>query len=48
MLAEEAILYGDRQRAVQLARRALKPDDIEPVLASRAHDIIFRYGAATD
>lgn len=48
MLAEEAILYGDRQRAVQLARRALKPDDIDPVLASRAHDIIFRFGGATD
>ena len=47
-LADEAILHGDNQRAVQLARRAISQDEVDPVLLSRANDIIFRYSGASD
>ena len=47
-LAEEAILHGDNQLAVQLARRAISRDVVDPALLSRANDIIFRYSGASD
>ena len=44
-LADEALLIGDRGRAIQLAKRVLKSPDLEPLVHSRASDILFRYGA---
>lgn len=44
-LADEAILIGDKGRAIQLARRVLKQSDLDPQVHSRASDILFRFGA---
>ena len=44
-LADEALLIGDQGRAIQLARRVLKIQNLDPLLHSRASDILFRYGA---
>ena len=43
-LANEAILLNDGPRAVQLARRVMAMDGLDPVLHRRASDIVFRYG----
>jgi len=43
-LAEEAILLGDTQRAIQLAKRTLDRNDTPDTLRNRASDILFRYG----
>ena len=47
-LAEESILRGDKDRAVQLARRAMTHATVDTVTQSRASDIIFRYDGAAD
>ena len=47
-LAEESILRGDKDRAVQLARRAMTHATVDAVTQSRANDIIFRYDGAAD
>ena len=47
-LAEESILRGDKDRAVQLARRAMTHATVDAVTQSRASDIIFRYDGAAD
>lgn len=47
-LADEAISLGDRQRAAQLAKRVLARDGLDPVVQSRASDILFRYGRDTE
>ena len=44
-LADEALLIGDRGRAIQLVERVLKSTELDPLLHSRASDILFRYGA---
>ncbi len=47
-LAEESILRGDKDRAVQLARRAMTHATVDAVTQSRASDIIFQYNGAAD
>ena len=42
-LANEAILLHDGPRAAQLARRVMAIEGLDPVLHSRASDIVFRY-----
>ena len=46
-LAEEAILYGDEQQAVRMAKRVLAHDDLVDDLRNRANDILFRFGKTT-
>ena len=45
-LAEEALLTGDTQQAIKMARRALSYENLRDELQNRANDILFRYGAA--
>ena len=47
-LADEAILLGNKQRASQLAKRVLAREGLDPVVQSRASDILFRYGRDTE
>ena len=46
-LAEEAILLGDEQQAVRMAKRVLARDDLASDIRNRANDILFRFGKAT-
>ena len=41
LLAEEALINGDRPRAIALARRVLGREDVPPPLRSRATDILL-------
>ena len=43
-LAEEAIIIGDTQRAIQMARRALTREPLAKDTQNRANDIIFSLG----
>ena len=43
-LAEEALLLGDDQQAVRIAKRVLADDRLEDDLRNRANDILFRFG----
>ena len=43
-LAEEALLLGDDQQAVRMAKRVLGGDRLEDDLHNRANDILFRFG----
>ena len=45
-LAEEALLTGDTQQAIKMARRAVSYGNLRNELQNRANDILFRYGAA--
>lgn len=45
-LAEEALLTGDAQQAIKMARRTLSYENLRDELQNRANDILFRYGAA--
>ena len=45
-LAEEALLTGDTQQAIKMARRTLSYENLRDELQNRANDILFRYGAA--
>ena len=45
-LAEEALLTGDTQQAIKMARRTLSYKNLRDELQNRANDILFRYGAA--
>jgi len=45
-LAEEALLTGDKQQAIKMARRTLSYENLRVELQNRANDILFRYGAA--
>jgi len=47
-LAEEALILGDPQQAIRMARRVLSDDTVRDELRNRANDIVFRYGAATN
>jgi len=44
-LAEEAILQGDEQQAVLMAKRVLASADLATDVKNRANDILFRFGA---
>ncbi len=43
-LAEEALLLGDDQQAVRMAKRVLARDRLKDDLRNRANDILFRFG----
>ena len=43
-LAEEALLLGDGQQAVRMAKRVLSGDQLKHDLRNRANDILFRFG----
>ena len=43
-LAEEALLLGDDQQAVRMAKRVLVDDRLTDDLRNRANDILFRFG----
>tara|TARA_B100001059_G_scaffold129796_1_gene129784 strand:+ start:355 stop:1686 length:1332 start_codon:yes stop_codon:yes gene_type:complete len=43
-LAEEALLLGDEQQAVRMAKRVLVDDRLKADLRNRANDILFRFG----
>ena len=43
-LAEEALLLGDDQQAVRMAKRVLADDRLKDDLRNRANDIMFRFG----
>jgi predicted Zn-dependent protease len=43
-LAEEAILLGDDQQAVRMAKRVLADGRLKDDLRNRANDILFRFG----
>ena len=43
-LAEEALLLGDDQQAVRMAKRVLADDRLKDDLRNRANDILFRFG----
>ncbi|MDC0649959.1 M48 family metalloprotease [Alphaproteobacteria bacterium] len=43
-LAEEAILLGNDQQAVRMAKRVLTDDNLKDDLRNRANDILFRFG----
>jgi predicted Zn-dependent protease len=43
-LAEEAILLGDDQQAVRMAKRVLADNKLKDDLRNRANDILFRFG----
>jgi predicted Zn-dependent protease len=43
-LAEEAILLGDNQQAVRMAKRVLADHKLKDDLRNRANDILFRFG----
>ena len=43
-LAEEAIIIGDKQRAIQMARRALNREPLTKDTQNRANDILFSLG----
>jgi len=43
-LAEEALLLGDDQQAVRMAKRVLADDRPKDELRNRANDILFRFG----
>jgi predicted Zn-dependent protease len=46
-LAEEAILLGDNQRAVRMAKRVLAINRLKDDLRNRADDILFHFGKLT-
>ena len=46
-LAEEALINGETQRAINLARRAVSHKSVSKDTQNRANDILFRYGAKT-
>ena len=43
-LAEEALLLGDDQHAVRMAKRVLADNRLKDDLRNRANDILFRFG----
>jgi predicted Zn-dependent protease len=45
-LAEEALLTGDTQQAIKMARRTLSYENLRDELQNRANDILFRFGVA--
>ena len=47
-LAEEALLLGDTQQAIRMARRVLAEANIRDELRNRANDILFRYEATSN
>ncbi len=47
-LAEEAILRRDEKQAVRLAKRVLTRTNLSDDLKSRANDILFRFGKASE
>ncbi|MDC1383305.1 M48 family metalloprotease [Candidatus Puniceispirillum sp.] len=47
-LAEEAILVGNEKQAMRLAKRVLKQTNLSDDLVTRAKDIVFRFGKASE
>jgi predicted Zn-dependent protease len=44
-LADEALMAGDRQRAIKMAKRSLSHGSVRDEIQNRANDILYRYGA---
>lgn len=44
-LAEEALMTGDTQQAIKMARRSLSHGTVRDEIQNRAIDILYRYGA---
>ena len=44
-LAEEALLMGDTQQAIKMARRSLSHGTVRDEIQNRANDILYLYGA---
>ena len=44
-LAEEALLKGDTEQAIKMAKRSLSRGNVGKAIQNRANDILFRYGA---
>ena len=47
-LADEALMTGDTQQAIKMAKRALSHGTVGSEIQNRANDILYRYGAATE
>ena len=44
-LADEALMTGDTQQAIKMAKRSLSYDTVRAEIQNRANDILYRYGA---
>ena len=47
-LADEAVLIGDTQQAIKMAKRSLSHGTVGTDVKNRANDILYRYGAARE
>ena len=47
-LAHEALMKGDTQQAIKMAKRSLSHGTVGSEIQNRANDILYRYGAATE
>ena len=47
-LADEALMTGDTQQAIKMAKRSLSHGTVGSEIQNRANDILYRYGAATE
>ena len=44
-LAEEALMTGDTQQAIKMAKRSISHGSVSAEIQNRANDILYRYGA---
>ena len=44
-LADEALMTGDTQQAIKMAKRSLSHGPVRDEIQNRANDILYRYGA---
>ena len=44
-LADEALMMGDTQQAINMAKRSLTHGIVRDEIKNRANDILYRYGA---
>jgi predicted Zn-dependent protease len=44
-LADEALMTGDTQQAIKMAKRSLSHGTVRAEIQNRANDILYRYGA---
>ena len=44
-LADEALMTGDTQQAIKMAKRSLSHGTVRDEIQNRANDILYRYGA---
>ena len=47
-LADEALMTGDTQQAIKMAKRSLSHGTVGSEIQNRANDILYRYGATTE